>query len=302
MVLPRLGVGLPAFEPHAGPDALLAVATAAERLGYHSAMVGERWLVPAGDDWRNAAGLPIHHSYDPLETLAWVAAHTRRLRLRTGVVNALFQPPVLLARRLATLDRLSGGRLDPSLGQGWLPAEFAAAGVSTARPGARFEDYLAALRACWGPDPVEHAGPYYPIARAYLGPKPAGGRLPLFIGAVAPAAVARAARLGDGFVVGCRDWDSTLAQLDWYRQAGGAGPVILRAGPTDPNHTGPFGANPAAVVDDLTRAAAAGIDEVVWDLSLGGLDPAAQVRAYTALAEAIDLPARVAGLAASLEH
>ena len=101
-------------------------------------------------------GLPEEYVWEPIEVLTWAAAHTERVRLATGIVNALFQPPIVLARRLATLDRLSGGRLDVGLGQGWLPEEFVATGVPTSRRGQGFEDHLAAMRACWGPDPVEH--------------------------------------------------------------------------------------------------------------------------------------------------
>src|SRR5262249_23140901 len=101
------------------------------------------------------------------------------------------------------------------------------------------EEYLAAMRACWAPDPVEHDGPRYRIPRAKIGPKPFNGRLPVFIGAVAQPAVERAARLGDGFIAALRDWDSTRTEIDWYRAAGGAGPVVLRINPTTPDVAAP---------------------------------------------------------------
>ena len=94
--------------------------------------------------------------FDPLETLTWVAAQTRRIGLGTLVMDPLFQSPLVLAKRLATLDRLSGGRLMAGVGQGWMPEEFEAVGVPMARRGAGFEEHLAAMRACWQPDPVEH--------------------------------------------------------------------------------------------------------------------------------------------------
>src|SRR5262245_46198110 len=107
----RSGVNLPTFGPHAGPDAVLAVAAAAERLGLPAVSVSERLLLPADPAWPNEAGLPEWPVLDPIEALTFAAAHTRRVRLATGVVNALFQPPIVLARRLATLDVLSGGRV-----------------------------------------------------------------------------------------------------------------------------------------------------------------------------------------------
>jgi alkanesulfonate monooxygenase SsuD/methylene tetrahydromethanopterin reductase-like flavin-dependent oxidoreductase (luciferase family) len=89
--------------------------------------------------------------YDPVETLTYVAALTSRITLGTSVLDALFQSPVILARRLATLDRFSGGRLIAGIGQGWVKQEFQAAGVSMKRRGAGFEEHLLAMRAVWVP-------------------------------------------------------------------------------------------------------------------------------------------------------
>ncbi|MCK2215414.1 LLM class flavin-dependent oxidoreductase [Actinomadura sp. ATCC 31491] len=72
----------------------------------------DRLPVPAGPHWGNDAGLPDGHVWDSLELLTWAAAHTRRLRVATGILNTIFHQPVALARRLATLDRLCQGRLD----------------------------------------------------------------------------------------------------------------------------------------------------------------------------------------------
>jgi probable F420-dependent oxidoreductase len=286
MEISRIGVSLPSFGPHAGPEAIAAVATAAERLGFHSVSVTERLLLPAHEGWANEAGLPESPVYDPIEVLTWVAARTRRVRLLTAVVNSLFQPPIMLARRLATLDRLSGGRLDVGIGQGWLPEEFAAVGVPLGRRGAGFEDHLAAMRACWAPDPVCHDGPRYRIPVSRVGPKPVDGRIPVLIGALARPAIERAARLGDGFVTALRDWDTSRTEIDWYRRAGGTGPVVLAmmpawAGSRDLGAVGP------AASDDVARAAAAGVDELHWGLSLSGAGVQHQVDALEAVAAAV---------------
>jgi alkanesulfonate monooxygenase SsuD/methylene tetrahydromethanopterin reductase-like flavin-dependent oxidoreductase (luciferase family) len=269
----RLGVNLPTFGPHAGPDAVAAVAVAAERLGLHAVSASERLLLPAGPGWRNEAGLPESPVLDPIEALTWAAAHTSRVRLATGVVDALFQPPIILARRLATLDLLSGGRVDAGLGQGWLPEEFAATGVPPSRRGRGFEDYLAAVRACWSPDPVAHDGPAYPIPPSRVGPKPVNGTIPLAIGALARPAVERAARMSLGLVAAVRDWDLTATEVGWYRAAGGPGPVSLRALPGEDV--------PAAV----TRAEALGVDELHWGLP-DDLGPDGQVAALESIVAA----------------
>jgi probable F420-dependent oxidoreductase len=250
-------VNLPTFGPHAGPDAVAAVATAAERLGFHAVSVTERLLLPADPAWRNEAGLPEWPVLDPIEALTFAAAHTRRVQLGTGVVDALFQPPIVLARRLATLDVLSGGRVDAGLGQGWLPEEFAATGVPMSRRGDGFVDYLAAVRACWGPDPVVHDGPRYPIPPSRVGPKPVNGTIPLLVCAVARPAVERAARLGLGFVAAVRERHLTATEVGWYRAAGGPGPVSLRM----------FVPDDGDVTADRAWAGELGVDEVHWVVS-----------------------------------
>ena len=242
---------------------------------------------------QNPYGMPDHNGsvYDPLETLTWVAAHTRRIGLGTLVMDPLFQSPLVLAKRLATLDRLSGGRLMAGVGQGWMPEEFAAVGVPMARRGAGFEEHLATMRACWRPDPVEHLGQWYRIPRSTIGPKPVNDRVPLLVGGTTRPAVERAARLGDGFAAVMMDWDTLRDQVAWFRDAGGEGPVVLRVNPEtvdaveprDP-FTGPI----PSVVDDLAQACAAGVDVVVWDLNMADLDAHRQVAILEALASALD--------------
>lgn len=290
--LPRIGVGLPVIGPHASPEAIELVATAADRLGFHAVDVAERLLMPATPDWTNDFGLPDHHAYDTIEVLTWVAARTRRLRLRTGIVVPLFQPPLVLARRLATLDRLSGGRVDAGLAIGWLPQEFAATGTPYAGRGAAFEEHLAAMRACWGPDPIEHAGPRFPIARARVGPKPVNGTLPVYVGGVTRPAIERAARIGDGVTLAFRSWEAIEEQLAWYRAAGGRGPIVVKAGPMLPDAEHATGSeiwSEASIAGDLARLATHGVDEFAWDLNIVGTAPAAQVAALERLAGEVHL-------------
>ncbi len=96
MDVPRIGVSLPHFGPYAGPDAVVTVAQAAERFGFHAVSVSDRLLMPVRPDWSNDAELPESHVWDPLEMLTWAAADTRRIRVSTGIVNAIFQPPIVL--------------------------------------------------------------------------------------------------------------------------------------------------------------------------------------------------------------
>jgi probable F420-dependent oxidoreductase len=268
----------------------LTVASAADRLGFACVSTCDRLMLPLGSDWGNVYGLPDYWVYDVLESLTWAAARTGRVKLVTGVMNTLFQAPIVVARRLATLDHLSNGRVVAGIGLGWMPEEFVATGLPQSGRGARFEDHLAAMRACWGPDPVEHAGTHYTIPRAKVGPKPVNGRIPVLIGGVARPAIVRAARLGDGVILAFRDWDSFHEQLGWYREAGGAGPVVLRAGPmlADAQHPEPPTVwTPPVILDDLARVATLGVEEVIWDLNIVGMPPERQVAELERLASAL---------------
>jgi probable F420-dependent oxidoreductase len=287
-----LGVGLPNFGPHASPRSILTVASAAERLGLHSVWTFERLLLPVTPTGTNPYGLPEHNAmvYDPLETLTWIAAQTRRIGLGTIVMDPLFQSPLVLAKRMATTDQLSDGRLLAGIGQGWMPEEFASVGVPFDRRGKRFEEHIAAMRACWAPDPVEHHGPKYNIARSRIGPKPMNGRVPLLIGGIIQPAVERAARIGDGFAAVFVDWDTLRRQTTWYRGAGGRGPVVLRVNPeavdqVDPH--APFTGTVPSVIDDLAMAAKEGVDVLVWDLNMANLDAHGQVARLEALTSAL---------------
>jgi alkanesulfonate monooxygenase SsuD/methylene tetrahydromethanopterin reductase-like flavin-dependent oxidoreductase (luciferase family) len=175
----KLGVNLPIAGPGASPEAITRVALEAERVGLDSVWVWERLMRPTAPIAMGGPGGPVMDApeqfglvYDPLEALAFVAASTSRVTLGTSVLDALFSSPLVLARRLATLDRLSGGRLVVGLGQGWMEQEFVAAGVPISRRGAGFEEHVRAMRAVWGPDPVEFEGRFYTIPSAEIGPKP----------------------------------------------------------------------------------------------------------------------------------
>jgi probable F420-dependent oxidoreductase len=137
--------------------------------------------------------------FDPLETLTYVAAITKRIQLGTSAILALFHPPVVLARRLATLDQLSGGRLIAGLAIGWLEEEFVTCGIPMAHRGRRMTAFVAALRAAWGDNPVSFQSEFYSIPESDIGPKPAqAGGIPILLAYQSDGALKRAARIGDG--------------------------------------------------------------------------------------------------------
>ncbi len=201
----RLGFALPQIGPVAGPDALVAVAQRAEALGFDSLWVLDRVLYPVNPRTPYPATrdgvLPDLYKrvLDPLETLTFVAAHTRRVALGTSVLNLPWYPPVLLAR-LTTLDVLSGGRLRVGFGMGWSLDEFEAAGAPMQERGKRADEIIAALKAIWTTDPVEFEGQYYRIPKSFIGPKPVQKpHPPIYMAAYTPPAMKRVAREANGW-------------------------------------------------------------------------------------------------------
>ena len=137
---------------------------------------------------------------DPLEWLTYFAACTSTVRLATGVVVVPLHAPLVLAKRVATLDALSGGRVTLGVGLGWQVEEYRAVGVPYEERGARADEAIEALRACWGPDPVTFSGPFTEVPAASVLPKPTqGAALPIVVGGSTDFAARRAGRLGDGF-------------------------------------------------------------------------------------------------------
>ena len=128
---------------------------------------------------------------DPLIWLAFVAAATTELRLGTGIVILPQRNPVILAKELATLDSLSGGRVEFGIGVGWLKEEFEALGVPWARRGARTDEYIEAMRALWDGDHAAYEGEFVSFDDVSSNPKPAQGRVPIHIGGHSRAAAER---------------------------------------------------------------------------------------------------------------
>ncbi|HEX4831193.1 MAG TPA: TIGR03619 family F420-dependent LLM class oxidoreductase [Trebonia sp.] len=195
-----IGVGAPVAGAWATPANLGRFARQAEELGYQSLWTFQRLLVPAGPDLA-----PAYQSVlDPLVALGYVAAVTERARLGVAVVCHPFTSPLLLAKQAATIDVLSGGRLDLGLGIGWLPEEFTGSGASPARRGPRTEEYVAALRHLWAPGDGAaggFAGEHYEIPAGRQEPAPVQRPgPPVLLGGMSRAAMERAGRVADGWV------------------------------------------------------------------------------------------------------
>ena len=136
---------------------------------------------------------------DPLIWMAAMAAVTKRLRFMTGVIILPLRNPLVLAKQVATLDHMSGGRIELGIGVGWLKEEFEALGVPFEKRGKRTDEYVAAMRALWSQGAASFAGEFVHFSEVTCSPRPVARKVPIVIGGHSEAAARRAGRLGDGF-------------------------------------------------------------------------------------------------------
>ena len=166
----------------------------AETLGFDSVWVSERVAIPLDKPH------PYEPMVDPWVALAFVAAVTRRVSLGTSVSQIALRPPVLMAREMATLDRLSGGRVIVGAGAGWVEEEFTSTGVPFETRGGRLNEFIRLLRHLWTQPEKPWTGKHFQIPSIGLVKPLTPGGPPIFVGAGGPAGLRRAARYGDGFI------------------------------------------------------------------------------------------------------
>ncbi|WP_380280627.1 TIGR03619 family F420-dependent LLM class oxidoreductase [Kitasatospora purpeofusca] len=202
-----IGLALPQYGAFADPALTARVAAEAEAIGYDHLWTGDRILVPndprsryPGGDGRTPA--EYRAFLDPLTLLTVAAGATTRARLGTSTLNALWQPPALLARTLTTIDQLSGGRLDVGIGLGWSRDEYQAVGVPWEGKAARLEETLDVLEAVWaGGEDVRHAGALWTVPPSTVLSLPVQRpRPPVLLGGFGPAALERVGRRSDGWI------------------------------------------------------------------------------------------------------
>jgi probable F420-dependent oxidoreductase len=198
--------------------------------------------------------------FDPLFGLAAMAATTSRIRLGTNILILPQRNPVLLAKEVAALDHLSGGRIELGVGVGWSPEEFTALGIPWERRGARCDDYIRAMTCLWTDEVATYEGEFVSFTGAVQLPKPVQSpRPPILIGGQTPAALRRAATLGDGWtswLLPSEQIEDTLARLDAECEKAGRDPASLRR-----MHT-IFYSTAADFEQFLERSTKNGVDEV----------------------------------------
>jgi probable F420-dependent oxidoreductase len=273
-------VGL-AFASSIGIDSALAldVCRRAEAAGFESVWGGEHVVLPDSiaskypytEDGKIPAE-PDTPIPDPLIWLAFAAAAAPTLRLGTCILIVPQRNPLVLAKELATLDQLSGGRVELGLGVGWLQEEFDALGIPWQRRGARNDEYIAAMRALWAGPHAEFHGEFVDFEPATCSPRPVNGSIPVIVGGDSDAALKRAVRIADGYFPGEGDSEQLGKLLGRLRQA-------AESADRDPDSievSAIFGAQMADPEAGVAEMAALGVDRIMvpafFFAGPGGLD------------------------------
>jgi probable F420-dependent oxidoreductase len=246
--------------------AALELCRVAEETGFESVWGGEHVVMPdsiaSAYPYTPDGKLPVAGETpipDPLIWLAFAAAAAPTLRLGTCILIVPQRNPLLLAKELATLDVLSGGRVELGLGVGWMKEEFDAMGISWARRGARNDEYVAAMRALWAGPHAEYHGEFVDFPKVTCSPRPVKGNIPIIVGGDSDAALDRAVRIADGYFPGEGDHarlKALLARLRQTAERAGRDPASIAINTM-------FGiqmANPAAGVEQM---ASLGVDRIM---------------------------------------
>jgi probable F420-dependent oxidoreductase len=281
----RIGLHVLGIGNGSRPEVIAAVATAADARGFatlwcgeHVVMVDEpRSRYPYSADGRIAVP-PDADWLDPLLSLSFIAAHTERIRLATGILLLPEHNPLVVAKQAATLDVLSGGRFVLGVGVGWSAEEFEALGVPFSRRGARMEEYIAAMRRLWADEVTSFEGEFVRFNSVRVNPKPVRrSGIPVVFGGTSDAAMRRVATAGDGWygfnlssaalpdalnalAQHCRDYGRDMRELHLAVSLSDAEPVLLpelaAAGVTELVIVGEPPAQAAAAADWVDELAA----------------------------------------------
>jgi probable F420-dependent oxidoreductase len=242
-----------------GTDAL-EVCRRAEAAGFESVWGGEHVILPDSIEspypYTSDGKIPATPDTpipDPLIWLAFAAAAAPTLRLGTCILIVPQRNPLVLAKELATLDRLSGGRVELGLGVGWMKEEFDALGIPWERRGARTDEYVAAMRALWSGPHVEFHGEFVDFPKVTCSPRPVQTSIPILVGGDTDAAIRRAGRLADGYFPGEGDLErlkGLIARVRVAAEQAGRDPDAIEINAMFTGHLG----DPVAGAEQLAEA------------------------------------------------
>ncbi|MGH8007404.1 MAG: TIGR03619 family F420-dependent LLM class oxidoreductase [Candidatus Binatia bacterium] len=258
-----IGIG-----PSADPELLALTARTVEQCGFHSLWTGEHVVLvsqyaskyPYAQDGR----MPLPNTkidfLDPFATLNFAAAHSKTVRLGTGICLVPERNPVVLAKEVASLDKLSGGRFDFGVGIGWLEEEFAAVGVPWERRADRTREYLKAMKLLWTEDEPEFTGEFCSFPKVCLYPKPVQKpHPPIVFGGESAPALRRVGEVGDGWFgvnVAVEDAKTKIERMRQYAQAAGRDPGKLHFSVSP-------GIGASVELDQMKRYRDAGVHQVI---------------------------------------
>jgi probable F420-dependent oxidoreductase len=246
-------------------DVLIRLSDAAEKTGIESIWVSEHLVVP--DPRRPPSNMdPDAPILDPVTSLAFLAARTESVRLGTGIIVLPLRNPLILAKELATVDVLSGGRLVFGIGVGYVEREFEALDASFDDRGARTEEYLAAIRAIWTQPRPAFDGKHVSFSGVQAFPHPVQRpHPPIVMGGYAPPVMRRTIREADGWYGWGMDLDATARRLESLRETASRVPRGDGLGPLEITITPPGDVD----VESAARYAALGVDRLnlmlPWD-------------------------------------
>jgi probable F420-dependent oxidoreductase len=301
----KMGVGLclPQLGEHVTTDSLRQFCRRAEELGYGSLWVQDHFMWPLNPTrgYAGRPGAPVPRQYQsvlaPTELLTAAATWTTSVKLGTSILVAGNHWPVPLAQRLATIDVLSGGRLVVGLGVGWNAEEHIASGTDIATRGARMDDFIGALTACWADDPVSYDGPFFTIPPSIIRPKPVQRPRPqLLSGMWSEAGLERTRLHFDAWNPAGMSVSASAAAVAAMNanRPEGMGPlqVYHRSFAQFPHAPTPSGDVVARLADEAQQAADAGFTEFVmehnfWDGVTSPEDWATLPDAFAAVVEAV---------------
>ena len=205
----KIGLKLHHSGPGANPDYMRRWAQFAETLGLHLIMTADHAALTP----EVLEEYPAPY-YEAFTNLAWLAAHTSRIKLGTSVIVIPYRHPVHVAHMAANVDQLSGGRLIFGVGSGHSQTEFDALGVPFHERGRITDDYLAAIQALWTHDVADYDGPYVSFRQVKVSPKPhQAPHPPIWVGGSSRAGMRRAVRFGQG-------WHPIRVSVPWLRDEG----------------------------------------------------------------------------------
>lgn len=221
VAMPVIGLFGINMGPCATAEGAVRIARLAEELGYESLWTAEHAVLPS-PRVRPSPMQPDYPITDPLVALALLAGVTRRVRLATGIIILPQRNPVVLAKELASLDVLSGGRLIFGMGVGYLEPEMRAIGVAMSGRGARSDEYLQAMRALWEDPAPAYRGRHVEFAGVDAYPRPLQRPVPVMVGGHGDAAYRRTVRYGAGWYGFMQDRRGTAAHIDALRKEAAA--------------------------------------------------------------------------------